>query len=337
VPLQAHGFTIETPTHRAIDLGTEFAVDVSSKNATEVHVVEGEVKLQNKVAASESDRRLLLGDGFRAESGGDGEPMKADPRHFIDAERLIQLSERDAQLRYASWREFSRKLASRSDVVTYFNFEDHLRSVRTLRQDGRLRGSLFNGAVVGCRWADGRWPMKQALEFKGIDDRVMVNIPGEYSSISLACWVRVDGFDRFLSSLLLTNGHDVGEVHWQFTDTGKLLLGVKADSQWSQDYFSDVVLRPIDIGRWIHLTCVYDQEIGRVAHYVDGQRVSTEAIRKNVVLRFGESEIGNWVPEIYKDHRIRTLNGRIDEFVLFKNALSDEEIRQMYESGKPNS
>ncbi|MBA3485251.1 MAG: FecR domain-containing protein [Pirellulales bacterium] len=344
VPSQAHGFTIETPTHRAIDLGTEFAVDVGGKGSTEVHVVEGEVKLQDKPRAADklrtankADRQLLLGDAFRGQGGGQGASIKVDAARFIDAERLIQLSEQDALVRYMKWREWSRQIAAHPDIVTYFAFEDHSRSERILRQDGPLEGDSYAGAIVGCRWIEGRWSMKQALEFKGVEDRVRVNIPGEYRSISLACWIRIEGFDRFLSSLLLPEGHDLGEVHWQFTDTGKLLLGVKTDSEHSQDYFSDVALRPTDVGRWVHLACVYNQDAGSVSHYVDGQRVSTEAIRKHVTLRFGASELGNWVPEAYQHHRVRNLNGRMDEFALFKKALSDEEIRTLFEAGKPSS
>ena len=88
-----------------------------------------------------------------------------------------------------------------------------------------------DGAVVGCRWAEGRWQQKGALEFKGTENRVRIFIPGEYESITLACWMRIEGFDRYLSAIMLTDGHDLGEVHWQFTETGQLLLGVKADMQ----------------------------------------------------------------------------------------------------------
>jgi len=136
---------------------------------------------------------------------------------------------------------------------------------------------------------------------------------------------------------LLTEGHDLGEVHWQFTETGQLLLGVKAEPDQSQDYLSDVVLRPHDVGRWVHLACVYDQKAGKVIHYVDGRRVDALPIRKHITLRFGASQIGNWAPEDFIDHRIRSLNGRMDEFVLFKTALTDEEILAMYEAGQPNS
>jgi hypothetical protein len=41
------------------------------------------------------------------------------------------------------------------------------------------------------------------------------------------------------------------------------------------------------------------------------------------------------VPEQFKDHRIRSLNGRMDEFALLEGCLSDEEINQLFEIGRP--
>ena len=37
----------------------------------------------------------------------------------------------------------------------------------------------------------------------------------------------------------------------------------------------------------------------------------------------------------YSPQKIRNLNGRIDELVLFGEALSDNEVFDLYESGKP--
>jgi hypothetical protein len=82
---------------------------------------------------------------------------------------------------------------------------------------------------------------------------------------------------------------------------------------------------------------VYDREAGMVTHYVDGQPVDTLPIHKHIVLRFGDAEIGNWQAEDFIDHRIRSLNGRLDEFVLFRKALSAERIREMYKVGQPAS
>ena len=202
------------------------------------------------------------------------------------------------------------------------------------RPVGRLgRWKAPSSGAVG---PDGRWPGKQALEFKSTEDRVRLNVPGEFESITLACWIRIDGFDRWLSSILLTDGHNLGEVHWQFTETGQLLLGVKAEPDQSQEYLSETVLRPTDLGRWIHLACVYNKPDGEVAHYVDGKRVSTHPIVKGTPLRFGPAELGNWVPEELKDHRIRSLNGRIDEFLLLDRSMSDAEVRATFEAGQPD-
>ena len=44
VPEQAIGFTVLTPSSEVVDLGTEFAIAVDEKGASEVHVLTGEVK-----------------------------------------------------------------------------------------------------------------------------------------------------------------------------------------------------------------------------------------------------------------------------------------------------
>jgi hypothetical protein len=48
VPEPAQGFVIETPDYQAVDLGTEFAMSVGSDGRSEVHVVDGEVRLDEK-------------------------------------------------------------------------------------------------------------------------------------------------------------------------------------------------------------------------------------------------------------------------------------------------
>jgi hypothetical protein len=46
-PEPAQGFTIVTPEYEAVDLGTEFALSVGSDGRSEVHVVDGEVRLDS--------------------------------------------------------------------------------------------------------------------------------------------------------------------------------------------------------------------------------------------------------------------------------------------------
>ena len=48
VPGSAHGFAVETPAGRVVDLGTRFGVETGTADAVEVHVFEGKVELVTK-------------------------------------------------------------------------------------------------------------------------------------------------------------------------------------------------------------------------------------------------------------------------------------------------
>jgi hypothetical protein len=77
-----------------------------------------------------------------------------------------------------------------------------------------------------------------------------------------------------------------------------------------------------------------DQEKNKVLHYLNGNKVHERNFEPNFKANFGNVELGNWRNHAKKD-AIRSLNGRMDEFVLFKRALSSEEVLSFYQSGKP--
>jgi hypothetical protein len=94
VPNQAIGFTIETPTAKVVDLGTEFGVEVSESGSTEVQVLKGKVRLQpgeNEKNASQASQPVILsaGEARRIElRGGNGSIVVRDatytPERFPD-------------------------------------------------------------------------------------------------------------------------------------------------------------------------------------------------------------------------------------------------------------
>lgn len=67
VPVPAHGFTIETPDLKVVDLGTRFGVTAGVAGDSHVYVFEGEVKLDNP--KGEELRRLTQGKTFHVNSG----------------------------------------------------------------------------------------------------------------------------------------------------------------------------------------------------------------------------------------------------------------------------
>jgi hypothetical protein len=102
-----------------------------------------------------------------------------------------------------------------------------------------------------------------------------------------------------------------------------------------KNYTSPPVITPEKFGRWIHLATVYDHRAQRVTHYVDGAAVGSEPLAWNIVLRIGEAELGNWreMPNAGDPAPIRNLCGRMDEFALFREALSPEEVRELSRRG----
>jgi hypothetical protein len=74
VGADGEGFTIETPVAKVIDLGTEFAIEVTPSGLTDVAVLRGRVDLAVNGADDSgrevSARRLGQGEGMRVEPGG---------------------------------------------------------------------------------------------------------------------------------------------------------------------------------------------------------------------------------------------------------------------------
>ena len=86
---------------------------------------------------------------------------------------------------------------------------------------------------------------------------------------------------------------------------------------------------------------VFDEEAQEIRHFRNGELILTDPVPKSHEIhttRFGSGEIGNWgLPNKPENpwFAIRNLNGRIDEFAIFADALSESEISAMHEIGAP--
>lgn len=93
VPESAHGFTIDTPDLKVIDLGTRFGVTAGAAGDSHVYVFEGEVELEG--ARGVEPRRLTGGKSFHARSGagsGSLEPRRFAPIEVVDGWTSIPTS-----------------------------------------------------------------------------------------------------------------------------------------------------------------------------------------------------------------------------------------------------
>lgn len=332
VPPAAKGFLIHAPGMKLEDLGTEFALNVQDQTSA-VHVFEGQVIAHTDQAPASLKEGMTLG------------KATADFLPISELQGLVK--QRQAQ-RLASWESWSLETRKDPRLIAYYAFKHWPddRWDRLVNNFTEPRRPNRAGGAVGARWTQGRWPGKEALEFKRPGDRVRLNLDGTYSALTLACWVKVDSVDKKYNSLLLTDGYDNGEPHWQVHEDGSLMFSIMyrpADAaksvKYNQMYFSKPVFTADSLGRWHHLAVTYDSRSGSVIQYFDGAEVSREVStlhQSGRDITFGPCEIGNWgLPTEGHQFPIRNLNGAIDEFAIYGGVLSPTEIQTIYQQGKP--
>ncbi len=341
VPPQAQGFTIGAPTLDLVDRGTEFGMEVSAGDRTEVHVFQGKVDLYDPGARSAPAPRKALrtGEGVRLDGPGHFEPIDVRPAAFTSARDLAKQSQAETARRQGEWLAASRELRRDPSLVVYYPFDDDDPWSRTLSDRAPGRGPAHDGAIVGCTWAAGRWPGRKGLEFKRVSDRVRLHVPGDYDALTLMAWVRVDALPNRFNSLLMTEGWEEAAPHWHISNTGRVELGVQGyQRKGGVHYLTDEVVPPERLGQWVHLAVTYNRGAGMVTHYVDGQPVQQDELKLDIRLRLGDVEIGNWNLGPRPHHSpVRYFNGCIDEFLVFGRALGAAEVERLYEQGRPPS
>ena len=339
VPAQAHGFTIGSPALDLVDLGTEFGMQVDVGDKTEVHVFEGKVEMHNAGPGRKAlvPKELTKGQGVRVDCANLLHPITANPTAFMTAKELATQSQKASERHQLSWATASDALRQEPNLEVYYRFQPEQPWDRVLRDQSRQRRHPHDGAIVGCSWAAGRWPLKQGLEFKQVSDRVRFHLPGEFQSITLMAWVRVEALPNLNNSLMMADGWEPGGLHWQIGDDGTIILGVQQTPKGrGAHYHAPAAITPDQFGRWLHLAVVYDREQGLVTHCVNGQKASQVPVQFDIPLRIGDAELGNWnVAKHRNSTPVRFFSGCIDEFMIFSRPLSDKEIERFYFECRP--
>ncbi len=335
------GFAINLPDDRAVvDADTQVGVDVDDDGATRMHVLTGEVELRPMPAQVERPqmaRRVRLVRRGEAVTFGGGSPVRevaAQSTGFIEFNRMVRLDDAQSKGSFVKpdgGRPVRAIPATEAALLAHYTFQNS-RDDRSRLTDSGPGG--HHGVIRGATWTQGRRGDDQALAFSQPNDRVEVNIPGSFESLSLAAWVRVDGLPRKFNSLLLTDGFDPGEIHWQLTAEGKVLFSVKYAGQVGNDYHSPVV-EGMGGGKWVHLATVYNAEVGKVSFFVNGLEIDRQRIRATDVLRIGEAQIGNWAGLPGKSDESRAFTGAFGDLRVFSGALTAQGVRRLHDDSRP--
>jgi hypothetical protein len=335
VPPPARGFRIDTPQGTVTDLGTSFGLEVKDPRM-ELHVFKGVVKL--RAAAEAVDHNLGEGSGAILESSQVSRLIAANRSVFASLFDLQVKSAAAEALRFDRWQASSERLNGDPSLLVRFDLEGTDTLHWQLRNSCKRRPTN-DATIVGCQWVEGRWPNKRALEFQSVNDRIRLNVPGRFEELTFTAWVRVQGLDRKLNSLFMSDGFVPGTIHWLIRRDGVLgLTVIGTDPENHQIVASPPVLTLEKFGMWLHLAVVLDGGSKRVVHYVNGHPVSEHALRIDGPFHIGGAELGNWDGKGFpKDDAfmIRNFSGAIDEFCLFTRALDGTEIGTLYTEGTP--
>ncbi len=336
IPPPARGFRLRTAQGELMVPGSAFGV-ATTPEQTEVQVFDGEVELRPLAGLKQL---LPAGEGAVLAAGNAVRRMEARRSAFASLLAFHERSLAAAAFRYERWQFANASRQPDPNLLVHLDFLDFDLADRTFRNTAQSEPALVAGTVIGGERVEGRWREKPALEFRGVNDRVRLDVPGEFDALTLSAWVLVKGLDRQFNALFMCDGFATGTIHWLIRRDGVLGLTVFGSEPGQfQILASPPVITVGQLGLWTHLAVVLDGPGGRVTHYLDGMPVSRHFLEVEPPFRIGPAELGNWNGGSEADPHpmlIRSLSGVLDEFELFSRALSEQEIRELYARGNPD-
>jgi ferric-dicitrate binding protein FerR (iron transport regulator) len=266
VPKPAIGFTVEGPTGRVVDKGTEFGVRVG-EGRMEVHVLKGLVEAGRGTALQPVREREALQITSNA--------TKLIP---ADANRFLTTIPPTAT-RPVGWIHWSFDDATGGAAVT------QLAGLRASATPARLR--TLDGESSGPTWTEGQFGT--ALSFDGEDDYVQTDYEGISGSAArtVAFWVKVPrALERKNSYALVCWGStEEAEEAWQISINPRADEGVLGGLRVARIGGPIVGATDLRDDHWHHVAVVFyggahRRHSTQVLIYIDGELEST--VRKGV-------------------------------------------------------
>jgi hypothetical protein len=338
--------TVATPSMNAVDLGTEFGVDVSRTGQSYLEVFDGRVRAETSDAARGLSSRVVGVNDAVSTSVGSGtiSAAVARPLAFVRAGEMTELAKSDAApLR--RWIAFSQVLRHDPDLTAYYAFDNREDAPGRLVNRAAVSAGKYDGvfgdgeaAASEPRWGPGRWQGKGALEFGGPAGSSVVRFTAPHGmiprdAITLCVWLKRSERVRpvhFINGAVGNGTQFNVELMGTANKPPQKLLSENAYFTWcAHDVGSGPVL-PADNG-W-HLICIASDASAVTKFFVDGNLVSTVQGEFKRPVSCDRMVLGNAVAGTEADRR-DYFDGSVDELMIFKRVLSESEIRRIYSVG----
>ena len=199
-----------------------------------------------------------------------------------------------------------------ADLVLHFSFDEGNGDTTKDRVKGVV-GSFANNP----QWVEGKF--NKALEFDGKGAEVVVKkgeAPEPQAEITIATWVKLNAnsgnFEIVRKQIPNGKGFDIrleGSILRWWVNVGS----------WLNSSYE----KPLPVNEWFFLVGTYDGKASKI--YINGDEVASSDISGKIQYDESNLLIGSAVPH---DPNFN-LNGALDEFMMWNNALKPDEIKKV--------
>lgn len=339
VPSSAKGFIVQTPTASIIDYGTEFGVLVDEKaNITEAHVFRGEVDLRDSSdpARFNATERLKVGMAASVAGGRISKVYKTDTELFVKE----LPSEYEMAIR-------------RSNPKSYWRFAESLTNI--------IGDEKFTGLVEGeIGYKDIMTSCGQCLNvisFNSIESKGRLNYgnilnPGR-DSFTVSMWIKPLSLEGEKRQFIATKrAYYKGWSIISIGDDITLRTGTGVDKNvW-------IGKKDCLTTDWHHVVMVIDRQANKLKGYLDGSgegwnimtqdeywrasvEVTTDTYTAGAEINDGKDltiskasddfEGTDLAQKTAYDKIVSPFHGLVYDFAVWKRALNESEIRQLYD------
>lgn len=335
VPDSARGFVLNAPDAAIVDLGTEFAVNIDDFGRSEVHVIDGEVEVS------------LLGDDgstLTSERLNEDSSLRVHSQHAaletIEGAVAPALSIRDlpASALPVTDRYYDSVLESRPFLYWRFDRTEAGAVPNEVAPEwsARLQGE---GDSDGLAFDNGaaRFRPGTSARFVGPDESLVDFNRDEYS---IELWVNPDRLHWATIVAVIPEGDVWSRYHLNVIELAHRTTLVHTPGSFrflhrhppnrtgGVNLFSHEGCTP---GQWHHLVAVKTSDElrlylnGRLSRHLDGLQDASGDLHYRLVLG-----------QLRENSDERQFAGSIDEFALYRRALTDGEVRAHYHAMFPS-
>lgn len=216
-----------------------------------------------------------------------------------------------------------------NDLVAYYSFDN---------QDASdTSGYKNHGRIYGTTWTS-QGKVHGAYEFNGVEDYIAVadNPSLNFGTLdfSIAAWGyhNNDDYPRSIFPFKKSDGNcHGGGIGWWLGGEGRIAEGIRYCFRDNFDNTTGPATLNLDfpaanlLNQWVHIVYVVDRVHGKLKIYINGVKQQQEGDISQI-----KGSISSSGDFLISDTQGWRMGGILDEIMVFRRALSDNEIQNVY-------